>query len=299
MIDFSHWLKDSEQEYLQKTANWRWVASLNGEGIAAPIVHPRHQKWIRQENHIHRPAMREVMFCLRGDSVYGFNGAVHRILPATVFLFDRHESRDWVSAPYQKDYETLWLHFDRQNAFRYNTFGLDVRQRPRRALSSRSKTGDLPCLIMDAWDRCIEEPREPLCWPLLKAALTAALLEILGTARQDGISNPHQEVIVSVQEYIRKHPEEELGLKHLARIAGYSPFFVHRLFVLYTGQTPHRYVQQVRLERGKELLRLNYTLEAIAGMIGMQHSSHFSRFFKQQMQCTPGEWRKRASEERG
>lgn len=290
---FSRLLSASEQEFLQETGNWRWVASIGAEDIAPAIRHMKHQRWINAKGNVHRPAMREIMFCLRGDSVFGFHGQVHRLLPGTVFLFDHYEGRDLISAPYQKDYGTLWLHFDKRESFRYNTFALDATGRPYREISTRIKAGDSGCLIMDAWDHCKETPSDRLCWTLLKAALTTTLLEILGTARQQPLPSPQQEVIASVQEYIRNHPMDDLSLRNLSRIAGYSSFFFHRLFVQYAGQTPRSYVNHVRLDRAKALLRQNYTLEAVAGMIGMRHPSYFSRFFKEHMGCPPGNWRKR------
>ncbi len=285
-------LTDTERQFFAETKRWRWVTTLLAPDAEPPVAHPAHERWIAREKHIHRPAMREVMFGLRGESVFGLHGRVYRLAPGTVFLFDRDEARDWTPAPHQKGYTTLWLHFDRATSFRFNSFALDAGQRVIREISPRIKDGEAARQIIEAWERCSVTPWDALSWALLKAALTLALLEILTTLRREPPPrNPHREVILAVQEYIRSHPGADLGLEPLARIAGYSPFFVHRLFVQQTGQTPKSYVNEVRLRRAQELLREGLSLEAIAEQIGLRHASHFSRFFKQQTGLSPGAWR--------
>ncbi len=291
---FSDLLTPSEAVHFQNTANWKWVTSIGAPDVEPAIRHRKHQQWIANHAHIHRPGMREIMFCLRGKAVFGYHGKVYRLEPGTLFLFDHHQGRDFVPAPYQKNYATLWLHFDRRDSFRYNTFALDVQGNPHRDLSTRFYEGELSTLMSDAWDQCNAFPFDPLCWTLLKSALATTMLALIGTARRPTVQrNLQAKVVASMQDYIRHHPGDDLNLQNLARMAGYSPFFFHRTFLRYTGLTPRTFVNQVRIERIKELLASQDTLERIAEKIGFQHASYLSRLFKQSTGCTPSQWRAR------
>ncbi|WP_220191631.1 helix-turn-helix transcriptional regulator [Ktedonospora formicarum] len=61
-----------------------------------------------------------------------------------------------------------------------------------------------------------------------------------------------------------------------------------RLFKKSVGFTPHRYFIQRRIERAKPLfLTTNWSLTAIAHMIGFVHESHLDRHFKRLTRLTP------------
>ncbi len=80
--------------------------------------------------------------------------------------------------------------------------------------------------------------------------------------------------------------------KHLA--VSYRTFF--RRFKLATGQTPSKYLQQLRIEASKELLEsTNLNLEAIVESVGYSDTSSFSILFKRLTQLTPREYRIRFS----
>ena len=73
---------------------------------------------------------------------------------------------------------------------------------------------------------------------------------------------------------------------------GYSKF--RRLFKEYTGYAPLQYIQELRLQRSKELLlSTNLSLTEIADEVGYDNADYFSTAFKKKNRITPAAYRKK------
>lgn len=73
---------------------------------------------------------------------------------------------------------------------------------------------------------------------------------------------------------------------------GYSKF--RRLFKEYTGYAPLQYIQELRLQRSKELLlSTNLSLTEIAEEVGYDNADYFSTAFKKKNRITPAAYRKK------
>jgi len=91
-----------------------------------------------------------------------------------------------------------------------------------------------------------------------------------------------------VLDYIRAHLHEDIQLTNLAAIAGISQYYFLRLFKRSTGITPHRYLQQQRLEQAKVLLKQRQmTIADIALECGFANQTHFTKSFRQSTGVTP------------
>jgi AraC family transcriptional regulator len=85
----------------------------------------------------------------------------------------------------------------------------------------------------------------------------------------------------------------DLDLQTLAAESGCSRSHFLRMFEAATGRTPHRYVQQLRLERAQELIRKGSTpLIDIAALCGFASHAHMSRVFRQLLGVTPSQYRR-------
>ncbi len=100
------------------------------------------------------------------------------------------------------------------------------------------------------------------------------------------------ELILKVLVYIEDHLEEELRMGELAKIAGYSPFYFHRIFQLIVGETLHKYIRRLRLEKAAGKLRYtNDPITDIALDTQFDTPSAFTRAFKQFMGSSPRNYR--------
>ena len=76
---------------------------------------------------------------------------------------------------------------------------------------------------------------------------------------------------------------------------GYSKF--RRLFKAYTGYAPLQYIQELRLQRSKELLlNTNLSLTEIADEVGYDNADYFSTAFKKKNRVTPAAYRKKRTD---
>jgi AraC family transcriptional regulator len=87
--------------------------------------------------------------------------------------------------------------------------------------------------------------------------------------------------------------DEPISLVELARACKLSPGHFARAFRHTTGQPPHRWLIEQRIEKAKQLL-LDSTLSLaqIAQTCGFADQSHFTRAFAQLAQSSPGQWRR-------
>jgi AraC family transcriptional regulator len=83
----------------------------------------------------------------------------------------------------------------------------------------------------------------------------------------------------------------DLALKTLAAETGYSQSQFLRMFRTATGQTPHRYLLDMRLDRVKELLaRRTMSLIDIAAHCGFSSQSHLSTAFRSRFGLAPSRY---------
>lgn len=95
--------------------------------------------------------------------------------------------------------------------------------------------------------------------------------------------------------FIKENYAEKITLEELSELSGYSGPHTMRIFKEETGQTPHEWLTNVRINRAKELLaRDTKTLEAIAEECGFASPAHFKILFKKIVGITPGVFRKNA-----
>ena len=93
-------------------------------------------------------------------------------------------------------------------------------------------------------------------------------------------------------EYIDEHYMDELTLESIASMAGFSKFHFSRLFKQYTDFTFCDYLCYRRIKAASELLgRSDLSITEVALNSGFPSISTFNRLFKQQLGCTPREYR--------
>jgi len=101
------------------------------------------------------------------------------------------------------------------------------------------------------------------------------------------------ETIIDAQEWLRAHFAETIVLSQLATTLGLSERTFSRRFKHAAGLSPTAYLQNLRLNTAKELLRTsNLSVADVAASCGYQDNSYFCLRFKQIMGQTPLAYRK-------
>lgn len=95
-----------------------------------------------------------------------------------------------------------------------------------------------------------------------------------------------------VLDTINAQLDDDLSLKTLAGVAGFSEFHFHRIFKTVVGETVNQFVWRRRLERGAVLLRADPTLSVseVALACGFASLAAFSRAFKARFGMSPTQW---------
>jgi AraC family transcriptional regulator len=86
--------------------------------------------------------------------------------------------------------------------------------------------------------------------------------------------------------------QADLDLHTLAAETGYSQRHFIRMFRAATGQTPHHYLINLRLEHAKKLLRVNrLSLIDVAAACGFSSHAHMTHAFRRVLGVTPSDYR--------
>lgn len=99
-----------------------------------------------------------------------------------------------------------------------------------------------------------------------------------------------------IQDYIEEHLAEDIAIEDMAALVPMSQFHFARAFKASTGDTPHQYLLQRRMERAKVLLTVTQlAIAEIAYRVGFSNQSHFTAHFRKATGVTPKNYRLQCS----
>ncbi len=94
-------------------------------------------------------------------------------------------------------------------------------------------------------------------------------------------------------QYIHDHYHEKITIQKLASLEHYHPTYYSEWFYKKTEKTPFTYIQEVRLNKAKELLcHTNLSILHIALQVGLEYQSSLTRLFQKYEGITPTQFRK-------
>ncbi|MEM6884216.1 MAG: substrate-binding domain-containing protein [Verrucomicrobiota bacterium] len=94
-------------------------------------------------------------------------------------------------------------------------------------------------------------------------------------------------------EFIREHFSRPFSILEISEHLSISRATFYRRFLSVVGETPHSYIQKLRVDKARELLKSNklLPLEDIASASGFSNRKHFNTAFIKQMGKSPSQWR--------
>lgn len=150
------------------------------------------------------------------------------------------------------------------------------------------------------------EAENAVCWQgryfMLKAYLMQMLLLIVRQQSEpvelktgyafESVNKKY--VVEQIISYFEDHYAEKISLDRIAENMYLSPFYVSRIFKSEIGDTPIRYLINIRLERAMELLQSDFagSIQDVAGQVGYEDAYHFSKLFKKRYGYPPSKVRK-------
>lgn len=106
--------------------------------------------------------------------------------------------------------------------------------------------------------------------------------------------NPHpDEQITQIQLWLEDNYHRDIVFPQVCERFGMSVRTLNRRFKNALGKTPLDYLQDIRINTAKDLLKTsNLSIAEIADRVGYQDTNYFTRLFKKQLAITPNAYRK-------
>ena len=144
--------------------------------------------------------------------------------------------------------------------------------------------------------------REPNGYEVESSGLLTLLLAQLFSSRVDRVqalslgkvSRPLSDGVRKAIDYITRHYDKEIPVKHIAYIARQSLTYFSRRFHQEVGTSPIEYLNRYRIEQAKKFLAgSNQRVEQIARSVGFRNHNYFTRTFVRIVGVTPLAYRRR------
>lgn len=106
------------------------------------------------------------------------------------------------------------------------------------------------------------------------------------------------DVVYRIARYLNENLEKNVNLEECARAFHYNPNYLSRMFKKNFGKTYTDYITELKMERCCQLLaRSDISVSELAERFGYSSAQNFIRVFKKYTLLTPGQYRKKYSQE--
>lgn len=135
-------------------------------------------------------------------------------------------------------------------------------------------------------------------WQVAVTASFARLVLLISRTVADAEYGEYDEMIRinRILQYISRHYQDPLRVTEIARQSGVSIRTLERLFRSSLNTTPGAYLNDIRLDKARELLlESSQSISEISFATGFRDSNYFTNLFSRRFQMSPRAYRKHAS----
>lgn len=127
-----------------------------------------------------------------------------------------------------------------------------------------------------------------------KANLYSVICAMLAKYEKKYVPKRTEKIIEPAVKYIHEnYISENISVEYLAEMCGVSTVYLRNIFQKCKNTTPIKYINNLKLERAKELLLSGYySVPRISELSGFGNESYFCRYFKKATGMTATEYRK-------
>jgi len=267
------------------SAQWvqvfRFGAPYPGEIIHAHYVQHRFAR------HAHEHLV--IALVEKGIQQYTYLGSVHRTHPGQIFFVDGGEPHTGEPA--------------NDGGYLYRTLCLtpDIFRRLALEVTNRDDLPHLRGAVVD--DRELFTRLIRLHRAVAEGAPTmhreSFLLAVVDHLTRTHVEHRRQRlpvgrgdfVVRQVRGYLEAHYAEDVSLAQLGALTSRSSFHLTRAFSKALGLPPHAYLESVRVQRARELLRSGTSVVETALSVGYTDQAHFTHRFRRHTGITPGQYK--------
>ena len=121
----------------------------------------------------------------------------------------------------------------------------------------------------------------------------ADMAQVLLSEYRLRLSTQENTAVSKAKQYVSQHFAEDISLNQIAKYVCLSPAYFSSLFKTETGCGFIKYLQHVRVEHAKELLKnTKVRISDIAEEVGYKDLKFFNKIFLNETTVTPSEYRK-------
>jgi len=244
-------------------------------------------------NHFHEHYV--IGFIERGNRNLKVRKTCHYIVPGNLLLFNPGENHSCESRDDQPlDYRCINIQPDVMARAAQEIFGIACQPMFEQPVAYQSdlipELRELHSMILQGENGVRKEER-------FYFLLEQLLREYAATSGAEE-AEPLRAEVQAVCDYMTAHASEQISLDTLGRIAGLSKYHLLRAFTKETGITPYSYLEAIRINRAKMLLRDGTSPTDAALTVGFSDQSHMTNAFKRFIGLTPGQYRRVLAENR-
>lgn len=141
-------------------------------------------------------------------------------------------------------------------------------------------------LALEAFRRRSPEG-DALLWPVLKLMLEAGT----GSRTRRGVRGKTEKAVLTMKHHIETHFGEELGSRELSALTRLSGGHLCQAFSRVIGCPPTAYLNRVRLQHARRLLReTTLNVAEVASAVGIRDANYFARLFRKYSGVSPTEY---------
>lgn len=119
------------------------------------------------------------------------------------------------------------------------------------------------------------------------------LLELTRAAAMEDPAQSYPPLVSEALQIMQKEYAHLYGMEELAERLGISKSYLIRLFSQHVGQSPGKYLMNLRIEEAKLLLATGeYSVEAVADLTGFSDSNYFGKAFRRHTGQTPSQYQR-------
>ncbi|NJN86444.1 MAG: AraC family transcriptional regulator [Leptolyngbyaceae cyanobacterium SL_7_1] len=126
---------------------------------------------------------------------------------------------------------------------------------------------------------------------LLVESFSTLLLRYNDVKSRSIRSTQNHPAIDLIKDYLHDNFNSTIALEQLVAITNLNRSYLIRLFRQATGMPPYTYLNQIRVNQAKQLLRQGMGVAEVAIAVGLADQSHLTRHFKRIVGVTPGHYR--------
>ena len=226
-----------------------------------------------------------------GEGLLEYEGQSVRVPAGHFFWIDCRKAQSYRTSEADGEWRVVWAHFDGPGCvYAYEQFLAAGGGRADGALPPDSGVPGALLALLDLYDAPERGPEADL----RAAALLASIMADCVAAAARRTESAATGAVREARDYLLMHAAEPVTLDDLAARLSMSKFHLQRLFTRQIGRSPNAYLNELRINRAKELLRAtDRPVARIAEEVGFEDASWFIRRFRAHEGLTPGAYRRR------